>query len=154
VANAFSSHQIAVHFDVGSNYQGLGLPYIIPNNVAQGGSDLDESTLVCLDTPGHACAYHQPYPVLSFKLGLASIRDGNYLMTPPIAAHFAQNRKDIFHYVLFAHALAGPFDVTGRPLDSNPKSISGIADRPGGDVMVTLGLWRSDIPANDQVGSV
>jgi hypothetical protein len=70
-----------------------------------------------------------------------------------IPAHFAQNRRDAFHYVLFAHALAGPFDATGKPTTQDPKSVSGIADRPGGDIMVTLGLWRSDIPANDQVGS-
>jgi hypothetical protein len=155
VANAFAAHNVAVHFDVGNNYQGQGLPYIIPykkdsygNLLAQGGSDLDESTLRC---SSGSCGYIEPYPVLSFKLGFNSVRDGNHLLNIP--AHFAQNRKDAFHYVLFAHALAGPFDLTGKPTTKDPKSISGIGDRPGGDVMVTLGLWRSDIPANDQVGS-
>ena len=37
---------------------------------------------------------------------------------------------------------------------TSPKSYSGIAHRPGGGLMVTLGLWRSDTGANDQVGSV
>ena len=148
VANVFAGHNIAVHFDVGNNYQGLGLPFIIPSALAQGGSDIDESTLRC--SIG-SCSYTEPYPVLSFKLGFNSIRDGNHLLNIP--AHFSQSRKDAFHYVLFAHALAGPFDLTGKPLTADPKSISGIGDRPGGDVMVTLGLWRSDIPANDQVGS-
>uniref|UniRef100_Q01ZI3 Uncharacterized protein n=1 Tax=Solibacter usitatus (strain Ellin6076) TaxID=234267 RepID=Q01ZI3_SOLUE len=148
VANVFARHNIAVHFDVGSNYQGLGLPYIVPAPLAQGGSDLDESTLRC--SSGN-CSYTEPYPVLSFKLGFNSIRDGNHLLHIP--AHFSQSRKDAFHYVLFAHALAGPFDLAGKPITADPKSISGIGDRPGGDAMVSLGLWRSDIPANDQVGS-
>lgn len=154
IAAAFARHNIAIHFDVGNNYQGLGLGFIIPGGFAQGGSDLDESTLLCHDTATHTCTYHEPYPVLSFKLGLNSVRDGNHLLTPPIAAHFAQNRKDVFRYVLFAHALAGPFDLTGKPLTPDPASVSGVGDRPGGDVMVTLGLWRSDIPDNDQVGGV
>ena len=159
VANAFAAHNIALHFDVGNNYQGLGLPYIIPYRdhdgdevLALGGSDLEESTLVCQDTPAHTCDYREPFPVLSFKLGLDSVRDGNHLLGIP--AHFSQDRKDIFHYVLFAHAVSGPFDLTGRPLTANARSFSGIGDWPGGDAMVTMGLWRSDIPANDQVGGV
>jgi hypothetical protein len=153
VANVFARRNIAVHFDVGRNYQDLRLSYIVPSATAQGGSDLEESMLVCRDTATHTCTYHEPYPVLSYKLGFNSVRDGNHLLNPPIQSHFAYNRKDIFHYVLFAHALAGPFDLTGKPLDTDPRSISGVADRPGADVMITLGLWRSDIPANDQVGS-
>ena len=160
VATAFSKNHIALHFDVGNNYQGLGLPYIIPyktggyepTQLAQGGNDIDESTLVCVNTATHTCDYQEPYPVLSFKLGLDSIRDGNHLLNIP--AHFAQNRKDIFHYALFAHALAGPFNLMGEPSTPAPLSYSGVGDRPGGDLMVTFGLWSSAIPANDQVGSV
>src|SRR5205814_9085897 len=69
-------------------------------------------------------------------------------------SHFGRNRKDISHYVLFAHALAGPFDAAGKPTSKDPKSVSGVADRPGGDLMLTLGLWRSDFLENDQVGSI
>jgi hypothetical protein len=155
VAKTFAAHNIALHFDVGPNYQGLGLPYIVPNTpdaygnpLAQGGSDLNESTLVCRAAK---CAYNEQYPVLSFKFGLASVRDGNQSLG--ISPHFNQNRKDVFHYALFAHALAGPFDLLGRPTTPDPKSVSGEADRPGGDILVTLGLWRSDIAGNDQVGS-
>ena len=151
VANAFAGHYIALHFDVGNNYQGLGLPYIIPvDGCSQGGSDLDESTLRCA-IRNATLRLHEPYPVLSFKLGFTSVRDGNHLLNIP--AHFAQNRKDVFHYVLFAHALAGPFDLTGKPATTDPKSISGIRDRPGGDLMVTLGLWRSDIPPTTRWGA-
>ena len=165
VASAFSAHAVNLHFDVGKNYQGpqsacgnVPCSFIIPSAYAQGGSDIDESSLVCHDTAKHTCDYHVPYPVLSFEFGFASIRDGNHLLNTP--AHFAQNRKDVFHYSLFAHALAGPYDVKGHPIDpftgqqtDVPKSYSGIAHRPGGGFMVTLGLWRSDTPAFDQVGS-
>jgi hypothetical protein len=156
---------INLHFDVGGNYQGaqsacgnLPCSFIIPASKAQGGSDIDESTLVCHDTATHVCDYHQPYPILSFEFGFASVRDGNHLLN--ISPHFAQNRKDIFHYSLFAHALGGPFDINGHPIDPStgqpttvPKSYSGIAHRPGGGFMVTFGLWRSDFPGDDQVGS-
>ena len=167
VANVFASNGINLHYDVGPNYQGnqaacgnAPCPFIVPAAVASGGSDIDEATLVCRSTPTHACDYpNLLYPVLSFEFGFASVRDGNHLIN--IAPHFAQNRKDIFHYSLFAHALAGPFNSAGQPIDpftgqptTTPKSYSGIAHRPGGGFMVTLGLWRSDIPANDQVGSV
>src|SRR5207253_471800 len=78
---------------------------------------------------------------------------------------FDRNRKDLFHDMLFAHAtgigksshpcLNGttPTDWgAGTPLvcaagDSPnpefhvPTSFSGKADLPGGDAMVTLGLW-------------
>ena len=59
VAKAFAAHNVAVHFDVGNHYQGLGLPYIIPytndvygNLLAQGGADIDEASLVCHAIPG------------------------------------------------------------------------------------------------------
>ena len=163
VAGSFSNQGIQLHFDVGSNYQAgcnnAPCNFIVPAAYAQGGSDLDETSLVCRDTAAHTCDYHQPFPVLSFEFGFASVKDGNHLMNVP--SHFTQNRKDIFHYALFAHALGGPFDLNGHPVDPNtgqpsavPKSYSGLAHRPGGGFMVTLGLWRSDISANDQVGSV
>jgi hypothetical protein len=43
----------------------------------------------------------------------------------------------------------GLFVASGPPL-----SISGWGDPAGADFMVTLGLWRSDVAADDQVGSV
>ncbi len=163
VADAFALRGVRLHYDVGNNYQGVQpacggvCSFIVPSAYAQGGSDMDESTLVCHDTATHTCSYHAPYPVLSFEFGFASVRDGNHLLG--ISQHFAQNRKDIFHYGLFAHALGGPYDVSGHPVDPStgepttiPRSYSGIAHRPGGGFMVTFGLWRSDLPENDQVG--
>lgn len=165
LSKTFSPRGINLHFDVGNNYQGIqsgcgNAPcnFIVPAAVAKGGAAIDELTLLCRDTPAHACEYRQPYPVLSFQFGFASVRDGNQRAN--ISARFAQNRKDIFHYALFAHALAGPFDANGKPVDpitkqptTTPRSYSGIAQRPGGGFMVTLGLWRSDFADNDQVGS-
>jgi hypothetical protein len=165
VAASFVIHGVNVHFDVGGNYQGIQAacgnavcPFILPAAFAQGGTDIPESTLLCANTSTHVCDYNEPYPVLSFEFGFASVRDGNHLLNIP--AHFAQNRKDAFHYSLFAHALAGPFNAAGQPVNpftgnptTTPLSYSGIAHRPGGGFMVTLGLWRSDIPAFDQVGS-
>jgi hypothetical protein len=167
VASAFLTHGIYVHFDVGGDayYQSAcgGSPgcYIIPSAYAVGGSNMKESDLVCQSTSAYTCDYNQP--VISFEFGFASIRDGNHKATTPISAHFPLNRKDVFHYALFAHALAGPFDINGNPIDpttlqtvtrpATPLSYSGIAQRPGGGLMVTLGLWRSGVAANDMVGS-
>jgi hypothetical protein len=77
---------------------------------------------------------------------------------------FDRNRRSFFHYALYAHARAKPkspfpcLDSTGKvtefvngtcsmPLTDNPefhvpKSVSGSADLPGGNVMITLGLWE------------
>jgi len=165
VAAVFTTNGINLHFDVGANYQGNQAlcgngpcSFIIPAAYGSGGSDIPESTLLCQSTAAHACDYNQPYPVLSFEYGFASVRDGNQLLGIP--AHFAQSRKDIFHYSLFAHALAGPFNAQGQPINpftlqptNTPLSYSGIAQKPGGGFMVTLGLWPSDTPAYDQVGS-
>jgi hypothetical protein len=168
VAATFALHGIAMHYDVGSSYQGAQsacgnapCSFIVPATYAQGGTDMDESSLTCnpgTQKPPHTCDYNVPYPVLSFEYGFASVKDGNQLLG--ISSHFAQNRKDIFHYMLFAHALGGPYGTNGQPVDpftlqptTTPKSYSGIAHRPGGGFMVTFGLWRSDIPAFDQVGS-
>jgi hypothetical protein len=51
---------------------------------------------------------------------------------------FARSRHDLFHYVLWAHALGIPRDP---PNQAQPRNVSGIADYLGSDLMVTLGLW-------------
>ena len=148
IGATFAKHNIQLHFDVGNNYQGLGSPYIVPGAYTQGGEVVEESTLLCPNSRTNVCAFpNLPYSVQGWKIGFRAVKDGfPALNIPP---HFAHNRKDIFHYVLFAHALAIPFS----PPIGLPKSVSGVADRPGGDVMVTLGLWRSDAAGDDQTGS-
>jgi VCBS repeat-containing protein len=74
---------------------------------------------------------------------------------------FDRNRRDYFHYVLLAHARGKPKSpfpcldaannptsytngvcaVTDNPDFHVPVSGSGIADQPGGNVLITLGLW-------------
>src|SRR6202022_2321837 len=141
-------------------------PYIIPAAYAQGGEVIEESTLLCtnpLNTKG-CDVYSEPYSVQAWKKGLRAVKEGFNLLGIP--SHFKFNRKDAFHYVLFSHALATFDPNTGLPLTAglngkDPKSVSGVADRPGGDVMITLGLWRTDDPAGcnpvvdcaDQTGS-
>jgi hypothetical protein len=172
VGDAFHSNSINLHFDLGNNYQdGLTLPLcasgldkacIIPYNAAiakAGGEIIDESTLLC-PRAGYAgpCAYSEPYSVLSWKVGYEEVKNGSATLGTP--SHFSRDRKDIFHYVLFGHALAAPeLDLnTGLPT-GHPKSVSGVADFPGGDILITLGRWRSDSidpntgVSNDQVGS-
>ena len=163
VGSTFKSHGINVHFDVGGSntYQGQGSPYIIPAKYAQGGNVVQESTVLCASSPCNFFPESGQYSVLGWKTGFDSIKNGDSYFPCPIypvnpscvriglPQLFAQNRKDTFHYALFAHAIAATSPLS-TPL---PASISGVADRPGGDFMVTLGLWRSDIAANDQVGS-
>ncbi len=143
VAAAFSQHGIMLHFDVGNNYQKTPpLPYILPAKYAQGGQVIQETSLLCPNGQTSTCSFTEPYSVLSWKKGFDAVKSGFPALT--INPHFAHTRKDIFHYILMGHALAGPFDATGKPLATDPSSVSGVADRPGGDLMVTLGLWRTD----------
>lgn len=159
----FEERGINVHFDVG-NYGGYatgGSKYIIPSNLSGsvgGGESVDEALLSCPNAKTKVCAF--PGRVaLGWKIGFRAVKGGFPALG--LLPHFAHNRKDIFHYVLFSHALAGPYDNLGRGLSADPWSVSGVADRPGGDLMVSLGLWRADNPSNcnptvncnDQTGS-
>ncbi len=162
VGDAFNARGISVHFDVGNNYQAAPRsPYVIPYSAALrgGGEVIEERTLSCQNKSNYTCDYSEPYAVQGWKIGFRAVKDGFPVLG--MSPHFARNRKDIFHYVLFGHALAGPFDAAGKPTTRDPKSVSGVADRPGGDLMITLGLWRSDdgpgcspaVDCADQTGS-
>ena len=147
IGATFATHGIQVHFDVGSAYSGSGSPYIVPAQLGRGGDVIEESTLTCPNAHTNVCAYpNLGYAVQGWKIGFKAVKDGFPALGIP--AHFDHDRKDIFHYVLFAHALAAP-----GPTKGVPASVSGVADRPGGDLMVTLGLWRSDVAGEDQTGS-
>ena len=154
---AQQSPPIYLHFDVGNNYQGTPsaplppgynapLSYIVPAQYARGGDTVNEATLVCVPSLKVPCAF-PGYSVLGWKIGVRAIQDGYPALGIP--AHFDHDRKDLFHYVVFAHALSLPSSVPGVP-----ASTSGAADRPGGDLMVTLGLWPSDVAGDNQTGSV
>jgi hypothetical protein len=173
IATTFRYHGINLHFDVGNNYQPtqinpatgstygsaygsantyLVMPFV-PAAYAQGGEVIAENgPFLCPNaaaTNSSQCAFpNLPYSVLSWKTGLHGIKDGNIPLNVP--AHFALNRKDAFHYVFFGHALG----IVNPKTPGTPKSTSGVADHPGGDVLITMGLWRSDNPGDDQTGSV
>ncbi len=175
VGDVFKAHGINLHFDVGNdsspycqaangtfpvqcNYQSQNSPYIIPGAYAHGGNAVNESNypnnpLLCpnLVTQAQNCAFplqSNLYSVLGWKFGFDAIRDGDpSLLLPQL---FPQDEKDTVHYALFGHALAAT-----TPLSMGEAgSVSGVADHPGGDILVTLGLWRSGVPAVDQVGTV
>ena len=205
VGDAFQAQGIKVHFDAGNAYP-AGTPYVIPAGQFQfgGGEAIDESA-TC--SQGQNCQFPNYPGTISWKTGFRFIKN----------AHFDEPvRKDIFHYVLFAHALGIPkwrindstlskIDVaariatvtTGSPhglssgasvtvsgataasglngsktvtitgpssftfvtgaadgpywnwglsiSDGVPRSSSGVADLPGGDVLVTLGLWDKSV---------
>ncbi len=177
VGDVFKAHGINIHFDVGNDnplspycqaansatigkctYQSYNSPYIVLGAYAHGGNAIDEAgNLLCPNSitmaqnPQPACAFPSQsnlYSVLGWKFGFDAIRDGDPVLGLPQL--FPENEKDTVHYALFGHAIAAT-----TPL-STPEagSISGVADHPGGDILVTLGLWRSDIPAADQVGTL
>jgi len=182
VGAAFQAHGINLHFDVGTSstapylYQGQKSPYIIPALYAQGGNVIQESSILCQTTNSKtpACAFPSQsgeYSVLGWKSGLDAIKNGDpdFPIVQPngqlgLPQLFALNRKDTFHYALFGHGIAAttPLSIEESPGGSACAqnntclvgSISGVGDLPGGDLMVTLGLWRSDIAAADQVGTL
>ena len=158
---------IAVHFDVGGNYQpakgfsasSCASPStwttdcaIVPASQANGGNPIPE--VPCLSTgftpSGASCAFPTFAGVVGWKNGLRAYRDAPVNRANGSAACSAgqagcaprmlRTGKDIAHYVLFAHALG--FASLENPLV--PRKSSGIADSSGGDVMVTLGLWDQE----------
>ena len=63
--------------------------------------------------------------------------DGTFKLSTSCQRRFARNRMDLFHYVLWAHAIGLPSDSD----PNRPKNMSGIADVNGADAMIALGLW-------------
>ena len=136
VGDAFAAHQIAVHFDVGGDYQGQD--YIIPVSAgAKGGESLDEAVTQCIPPTGTTWSLANPpwtstqpwichfqfHPgTVGWKTGFRFIRDEPIASTyeacgaletdgDPLTTcnrRFDANRRDMFHYVWFAHALAIP----------------------------------------------
>jgi hypothetical protein len=158
---------IAVHFDVGSNYQPAKSfsasscasastwttdCAIVPASQAEGGNPIPE--VPCLSTgftpSGASCAFPTFAGVVGWKNGLRAYRDAPVNRASGSAACAAgqagcaprmpRTVKDISHYVLFAHALG----VSSLENPLVPRQSSGIADSSGGDVMVTLGFWDQE----------
>jgi hypothetical protein len=131
VAAAFLAHDIYVHFDVGTSTGYTG-DHIVSTG-ARGGESLNETVTQCTplnstDTPWTLqqpwnCQFDNHPGTLGWKLGLRFVRDeplsptsydqceanesdGDLLTT--CQRRFDSNRRDMFHYAWFAHALAIP----------------------------------------------
>lgn len=168
VAAAFDRAGVSVHFDVGAAHQDGPLPsYIVPAALARGGQSISETaacpnpeylddgtapiTVECAAGPDGRVVMPGQYPdhpgTVGWKTGLQFLRD--------VVLGLDRNRKDIFHYVLFAHSIGipredclnedGSPDLVCQDTDPDfhvPRTNSGIADFPGGDVLVTLGAFE------------
>jgi len=176
VGTALRAQNIELHADVGdclhssfmsqcnaAYFDGAGNPkdFIVPKAYAQGGEEIDEDqpTLKCV---GSGCAFPQfdNISVLSWKKGFDFVKNGllrkqNGTVVYVIPTHFKTIRADMVRYGIMAHAFAAfKFNpISGQPepdKDANGKLLtySGVADHPGSEFMVTLGLWRFDNPPN------
>ena len=153
---------IKVHFDVGNNYQAN--PYVIPwspgpSSLARGGEFIDEMDTQC--GPAASTCLFPDYPgTVGWKTGFWQYRDQPLTHANEadcLAAgvncvrRFDRARKDIFHYALFAHALGVPRAEVDEPstpgIDEavTPRTNTGIADAPGGDILITLGFFDEHV---------
>ena len=166
MGDAFVKEGINVHFDVGNAYpSGDADSYIIRDQVqgqglARGGEAIDEMDTVCLpgglDQPW-VCQFSEYPGTVGWKTGFKFLRDQVLIGEPApqpgeedlcdlpgstCVRRFDRNRKDMFRYALFAHALGLP--KSEEPTDADfhvPRTNTGVGDFPGGDVMVTLGAF-------------
>ena len=177
VTNPDSSTGISVHFDLGNSFPaGEADPYIVRGGLARGGESMDETITVCTrgpNDPPWVCQFPDPGTVgwktgfrflrdspigLSDEACEAAERDGNPATV--CERRFDRNRKDIFRYVLFAHALGIPKapcieddplspdfgfpDEVCQDTDPNfhvPNTYGGVGDFLGGDAIVSLGAF-------------
>jgi hypothetical protein len=149
------------------------------NCLARGGESIVETACV----PNAANNFHCEFPgyrgVVGWKTGFRFLRDqplddpttpadeSNCTTAPnSCSRRFDRNRKDIFHYALFPHALGvqrlddpnTPADesVAGNPATPVPVGVSGTGDgggSGGGDLMVTLGFWDNFVGTDFQQAS-
>jgi hypothetical protein len=168
VGDAFLARGIKVHFDVGPGYPVADPPnpYIVPPAFARGGEAINELATVCAPSQSDPtrCQFSAYPGTVGWKTGFRFFRDE--LLDPAAnetacdqpgancERRFDRNRKDMFRYVLFAHALGLPkepcLDANGAPILSCqqqnadfhvPKTNSGVGDWAGGDLLVTLGAF-------------
>ncbi len=184
VGDAFAKEDIKVHFDVGETYpRGDADRYIVPRGLARGGEAIDEMTsTLCTSSGAPWDCQFTAYPgTVGWKTGFRYLRDEVLSGEPAPEAgaddpcdapgssctrRFDRNRKDIFRFALFAHALGLPKSespcldaTTGQLTGANgsdrcdggtvnvnpdfrtPSTTTGVGDFPGGDVLVTLGAF-------------
>ena len=104
VGATFAAKGIKIHFDVGTNYQGDA--YVVPSAVARGGDTIQETS--CGFTQSQNCLFPNVPGTIAWKNGFQLIKNGGASGSTTLPPHFDHNRKDIYHYALFAHALGLP----------------------------------------------
>jgi hypothetical protein len=165
---------IKVHFDAGNVGQTGADEFIIPANKARGGEWIEEAPCVPDTTAGLTCQFPGYEAVVGWKAGFLRYKDagvkpdtdldpgGELTVAQENACEpncarrrFDRNRKDMFHYILLAHALGVPkkfcLNPAGEPVECTPNDPDfhvpvrngGAGDKPGGDALVTTGLWAS-----------
>ena len=162
------SNRVQVHFDAGNGYPAMpdtyAERYIIRGaGAARGGESIKETA--CVPSPEVDCQFPDFPGTVSWKVGFEFYRDGDVCddgteidpMTPCSTTdhrrRFDRVRKDIFHYLLYAHSRGrhkclnsdGSIDLTCAAANPNyvhiPGGSSGVGDLAGGDAMVSLGGW-------------
>lgn len=147
MATAFSRPELNInlHVDIGPVYlqgQGPSDPnrpgYLLPAADSKGGDEIDEKLLLACNAT-NSCPPVLPESMLGWRRGFQLIKTAKTVKGNPASSRFFEpSRRHAYHYALFGHAL-------GRK--GGLSKISGIADKPGSNVLVTLGLWRFDDPA-------
>lgn len=149
------------------------------NCLARGGESIVETPCVPSAANNFHCAFPGYRGVVGWKSGFRFLRDqalddpttpaneSNCTAAPnSCSRRFDRNRKDIFHYALFAHALGvqrlndpnteADESVAGNPATPVPVGVSGTGDgggSGGGDLLVTLGFWDSFVGTDFQQAS-
>ncbi|MDQ3347214.1 MAG: hypothetical protein M3545_04530 [Acidobacteriota bacterium] len=171
VGEAFNARAIRVHFDVGTHYQGtpyvIDASYAKGGkSISETLACLDSAGNLteCLTVNGQPpLSDQQPLPgQYPAYPGTVGWKTGYNFLKEELG--FDRGRKDIFRYALFAHSLGMPkdpcflkkedgsldLDKQGFPKSDPtcdtpefhvPRTNSGIADFPGGDMLITLGAF-------------
>jgi hypothetical protein len=138
VGAAFKGKGIQIHFDVGNHYQGD--QYVVLSNLARGGDALPETPCGLMQSP--TCLFPSFPGTVSWKDGFQVIKNGGTFGGAPLPPHFDHNRKDMFHYVVSAHALALPRWRT------NDKSLTSLVVAAGGGATATVTIGASQGPSS------
>ena len=102
VGEAFSAHNINVHFDLPSGIYGSD-PYVI--STVAGGNEISESSLLCTD--GTTLCAFPGQPAISWKGGFEFVKND------PNLGNFQPGRAQSYRYALSGHALGEPRSYWG-----------------------------------------
>jgi hypothetical protein len=163
VGDAYAAGGVAVRFDVGDPdaYQAMfscaandttcdARQYLVPAAHARGGERVLERACT-------GCAFQHFPGTVGWPYGFQLYRDapvdadGGELIgfdalrqaapeQGQLRRRFDRSRHDFFHYALYAHARG----KARRDNANVPSSVSGVADLPGRNLLITLGLWDTE----------